>query len=67
MSKLSPYHHIEDKYIQIEFHLSKCLLFPVFFKIPALKTLDPELIHVEIIYDNNGKCGKSYYFLSFKH
>ncbi|KAI1238111.1 hypothetical protein IHE44_0012826 [Lamprotornis superbus] len=25
-------------------------------EIPALKTLDPELIHVEIIYDNNGKC-----------
>lgn len=36
-------------------------------KIPALKTLDPELIHVEIIYDNNGKCGKTYYCLSFKH
>ncbi|XP_052537328.1 lysine-specific demethylase 3A isoform X2 [Tympanuchus pallidicinctus] len=28
-------------------------------EIPALKTLDPELIHVEIIYDNNGKCDKS--------
>uniref|UniRef100_A0A8C9ERQ4 Lysine-specific demethylase n=1 Tax=Pavo cristatus TaxID=9049 RepID=A0A8C9ERQ4_PAVCR len=28
-------------------------------EIPALKTLDPELIHVEIIYDNNGKCGKN--------
>lgn len=42
-------------------------VFPVLFKIPALKTLDPELIHVEIIYDNNGKCGKTYYFLSFKH
>ncbi|XP_009873526.1 PREDICTED: lysine-specific demethylase 3A-like, partial [Apaloderma vittatum] len=27
-------------------------------EIPALKTLDPELIHVEIIYDNNGKCDK---------
>uniref|UniRef100_A0A8C4V5B2 Lysine-specific demethylase n=1 Tax=Falco tinnunculus TaxID=100819 RepID=A0A8C4V5B2_FALTI len=30
-------------------------------EIPALKTLDPELIHVEIIYDNNGKCGKTYF------
>lgn len=28
-------------------------------EIPALKTLDPELIHVEIIYDNNGRCDKS--------
>ncbi|XP_025889893.1 lysine-specific demethylase 3A isoform X1 [Nothoprocta perdicaria] len=28
-------------------------------EIPALKTLDPELIHVEIIYDSNGKCDKS--------
>ena len=35
-------------------------------KIPALKTLDPELIHVEIIYDNSGKCGKTYLYLYFK-
>ncbi|KAM4673542.1 lysine-specific demethylase 3A isoform 2-T3 [Amazona ochrocephala] len=28
-------------------------------EIPALKTLDPELIHVEIIYDSNGKSDKS--------
>uniref|UniRef100_A0A8B9ZET1 Lysine-specific demethylase n=1 Tax=Anas platyrhynchos TaxID=8839 RepID=A0A8B9ZET1_ANAPL len=36
-------------------------------EIPALKTLDPELIHVEIIYDNNGKCGKSCYCLYFRY
>lgn len=29
-----------------------------FFKMPALKTLDPELIHVEIIHGDDGKCGK---------
>ncbi|XP_043368646.1 lysine-specific demethylase 3A isoform X2 [Dermochelys coriacea] len=28
-------------------------------EIPALKTLDPELIHVEIIHDSHEKCGKS--------
>ncbi|EMP32189.1 Lysine-specific demethylase 3A [Chelonia mydas] len=28
-------------------------------EIPALKTLDPELIHVEIIHDSHDKCGKS--------
>ncbi|XP_050803311.1 lysine-specific demethylase 3A isoform X2 [Gopherus flavomarginatus] len=28
-------------------------------EIPALKTLDPELIHVEILHDSHEKCGKS--------
>ena len=28
------------------------------FKIPALKIVDPSLIHVEVVHDNFGTCGK---------
>lgn len=62
--KLHLYHSIWNKRFQVITSISNWLcVFLFLFKIPALKTLDPELIHVEIIYDNNGKCGKSSYCL----
>lgn len=36
----------------------QCICF--IFKIPALKIVDPALIHVEVVHDNFVTCGKTH-------
>lgn len=47
-----------SKYCSQRFKNFQCICF--IFKIPALKIVDPALIHVEVVHDNFVMCGKTH-------
>lgn len=49
---------ILSNYCSQRFKNFQCICF--IFKIPALKIVDPALIHVEVVHDNFVTCGKTH-------